>query len=72
MIRTKSFLIGLTCMAIAAACAPKASFTEEALGYCLAQTERSLDQLKPYDFMMSPRNIAPGDSLWHQRPVCQP
>lgn len=71
MIRTKSFLIGLACAVVFAACAPKASFTEEALNYCVSQTERSLEMLRPYDYMMSPRNIAPGDSVWHQRPVCK-
>ena len=71
MIRTKTFLTGLACAVLCAACAPEPSFTEAALDYCVSQTERSLEMLSPYDYMMSPRNIAPGDSLWHQRPVCK-
>lgn len=67
--RTKAFMLGVACALICAACTTKASFTDAALDYCVCQTERSLEQLKPYDFMMSPRNIAPGDSVWHQRPV---
>lgn len=50
-------------------CRPNNNFAEEALDYCLAQTERSLRQLAPYDFNLSPRNIAPGDSVWKQCPV---
>lgn len=69
--RTKAFMLGVACALICAACTTKASFTDAALDYCVCQTERSLEQLKPYDFMMSPRNIAPGDSVWHQRPVCK-
>ena len=67
--RTKTFMLSIACTLMCAACAPKVSFSESALDYCIGQTERSLEQLKPYDFMMSPRNIAPGDSVWHQRPV---
>ncbi len=62
-------LYALACAVLCAACTPKASFVEESLDYCVAQTRRSLDMLQPYDYMMSPRNIAPGDSVWHQRPV---
>ena len=64
-------MLGIICAFACAACAPNVSFTDSALEYCVEQTERSLEQLKPYDFMMSPRNIAPGDSVWHQRPVCK-
>ncbi|MBP3662062.1 MAG: glycoside hydrolase family 88 protein [Bacteroidales bacterium] len=70
MIRTKISLAGLVCVLLTA-CAPKATFTQEALDYCLEQTSRSLEMLRPYDCMMSPRNVAPGDSVWHQRPVCK-
>jgi unsaturated chondroitin disaccharide hydrolase len=70
MIRTKISLSGLVCVLLMA-CAPKATFTQEALDYCLEQTSRSLEMLRPYDYMMSPRNVAPGDSVWHQRPVCK-
>ena len=74
MIRIKTILICLPCALIIAACYPKtsepaAAFADEALDYCISQTERSLEMLQPYDYMMSPRNIAPGDSVWHQRPV---
>lgn len=68
MIRIRITLFCVLYMLLAA-CAPKSSFPEEALDYCIAQTERSLEQLQPHDYMMSPRNIAPGDSVWHQRPV---
>lgn len=74
MIRIKTLLVCLPCALIMAACSPKAqesdtAFVAEALDYCVSQTERSLEMLMPYDYMMSPRNIAPGDSAWHQRPV---
>lgn len=62
-------LYALACAVLCAACTSKASFVEESLDYCVSQTQRSLDMLQPYDYMMSPRNIAPGDSVWHQRPV---
>lgn len=69
MIRIRTMLYALACAVLCAACTPKVSFVEESLDYCVAQTRRSLDMLQPYDYMMSPRNIAPGDSVWHQRPV---
>ena len=74
MIRIKTILMCLPCALIIAACYPKtsepaAAFADEALDYCISQTKRSLEMLHPYDYMMSPRNIAPGDSVWHQRPV---
>ena len=74
MIRIKTILMCLPCALIIAACYPKtsepaASFADEVLDYCISQTERSLEMLQPYDYMMSPRNIALGDSVWHQRPV---
>lgn len=74
MIRIKTLLMCLPCALIMAACSPKTqqsdtAFVAEALDYCVYQTERSLEMLMPYDYMMSPRNIAPGDSVWHQRPV---
>lgn len=74
MIRIKTLLMCLPCALIMAACSPKTqqsdtAFVAEALDYCVSQTERSLEMLMPYDYMMSPRNIAPGDSVWHQRPV---
>lgn len=74
MIRIKTILMCLPCALIIAACYPKtsepaAAFADEALDYCVSQTERSLEMLQPYDYMMSPRNIALGDSVWHQRPV---
>ena len=76
MIRIKTILMCLPCALIIAACYPKtsepaAAFADEALDYCISQTERSLEMLQPYDYMMSPRNIAPGDSVWHQRPVSE-
>ncbi len=67
---TLAFLVGAALLA--GACASGTDFSAEtALDYCISQTERSLGQLAPYDFEQSPRNIAPGDSVWHQRPVSQ-
>lgn len=71
MISIKTTLLGLTGALLLSGCASRPVFTDEALDYCLSQTTRSLEQLKPYDFTMSPRNVAPGDSVWHQRPVCK-
>ncbi|MGM9786973.1 MAG: glycoside hydrolase family 88 protein [Candidatus Cryptobacteroides sp.] len=56
---------------LVAACKTSDDFSSQALDYCLSQTERSLGQLAPYDYNLSPRNIAPGDTVWHQRPVSQ-
>lgn len=53
------------------ACNSADDFTGEALDYCISKTGLSLGQLAPYDFNLSPRNIAPGDTVWHQRPVSQ-
>ena len=71
MISIKTTLLGLTGALLLSGCASRPVFTDEALDYCLSQTTRSLEQLRPYDFTMSPRNVAPGDSVWHQRPVCK-
>ena len=43
----------------------------EALDYCTGQTHRTLQQLEAMqdgkDYTMTPRNIAPDDSVWHLR-----
>ncbi|MGN1233643.1 MAG: glycoside hydrolase family 88 protein [Candidatus Cryptobacteroides sp.] len=68
----KPTLILLICTSLLlSACRQSDDFATQALDYCIAQTERSLDQLSPCDYTLSPRNIAPGDTLWHQRPVSQ-
>lgn len=50
-------------------CASQSSWLDEALDYCVAQSERSLDELQPLDFNASPRNIAPEANHWSTRPV---
>ncbi len=46
-------------------------FTKGALEYCSSQILRSIDQLSPADYTMSPRNIAPGDTIWNTRKVSE-
>lgn len=60
------------CAALAGCTAGSGNFTGEAekgLGYCAGQTERTLAQISPAGCMMSPKNIAPGDSTWNLYPV---
>ena len=52
-----------------AGCSSPSSFSEQALDYCAAQTERALEELQPLDYMLSPRNIAPDEHQWSLRPV---
>ena len=63
--------LSICAILLATSCKSEKDFARQALDYCLCQTERSLEELNPYDFTLSPRNIAPGDSVWHQRPVSQ-
>ena len=60
------------CAALAGCTAGSGNFTGEAekgLGYCAGQRERTLAQISPAGCMMSPKNIAPGDSTWNLYPV---
>ncbi|HET9571834.1 MAG TPA: glycoside hydrolase family 88 protein [Bacteroidales bacterium] len=43
--------------------------TDKALQYCAAQVNRTLTSLKPMDYSMMPRNIAPDSSVWSCRKV---
>ena len=67
----KKFLILVCLLASAVSCTEKEDFVDDAIDFCLRQTDRSLEQLHPYNFSMSPRNVAPGDTIWHQCPVSQ-
>ena len=58
------------CLLVAAACARPASLADEALDYCVKKVARTQERLGA-DYRISPRNIAPGDSLWNLTPVCQ-
>lgn len=59
-------LCGLSAAAVA--CAPK-SDTERSLDYCAAQVERTLEELRPNDYTLTLRNIAPGEHRWNLRKV---
>lgn len=64
--------VSAVCAALAGCTAGSGNFTGEAekgLGYCAGQTERTLAQISPAGCMMSPKNIAPGDSTWNLYPV---
>lgn len=64
--------VSAVCTALAGCTAGSGNFTGEAekgLGYCAGQTERTLAQISPAGCMMSPKNIAPGDSTWNLYPV---
>ena len=54
----------------AVACTRPASFADQALDDCVTKVLRTQARLGG-DYDRSPRNIAPGDSLWNQTPVCQ-
>ena len=64
--------VSAVCAALVGCTAGSRNFTGEAekgLGYCAGQTERTLAQISPAGCMMSPKNIAPGDSTWNLYPV---
>lgn len=63
-------LFALTAFAGIAACSTPASFVDEALETCTTKVLRTQERLGT-DYQQSPRNMAPGDSLWHQTAVCQ-
>lgn len=67
MMKLLCFAAGLL---VAAACARPASLADEALDYCVKKVARTQERLGA-DYRISPRNIAPGDSLWNLTPVCQ-
>lgn len=62
--------ICLLTLYLAAACSQPVSYVDEALDYCVNKTLRTQDRLGS-DYLASPRNIAPGDSVWACRPVAE-
>lgn len=53
----------IAALAFFAACSRPASFTDQALEYCVKKAAAAQSHLGD-DYMASPRRIAPGDSLW--------
>lgn len=67
MIRLTILCLG----ALLASCGGSKDFPETALDYCAAQVERTLAELPPDNFMLSPRNIARDSTHWLLKPVCR-
>ncbi len=69
----RSIFAAAACCILALGCSAvmetPAKVAEKGLEYCARQTMRTLDQIEAAGYGMSPRNIAPGDSLWHLCPV---
>ena len=63
-------LIILLALSAVTACSKPVSFADEALDYCVRKTLQAQEHLGT-DYLSSPRNIAPGDSLWACRPVAE-
>ena len=63
-------IIGLLALFLATDCSKPVTFVDEALDYCVEKTLRAQDRLGS-DYLASPRNIAPGDSVWACRPVAE-
>ena len=60
----------LLALSVATACSKPTSFVEEALADCVTKTLQAQRHLGT-DYQASPRNIAPGDSVWACRPVAE-
>ena len=60
----------LLALFLATDCSKPASFTDESLDYCVNKVVRAQEHLGA-DYLASPRNIAPGDSVWVSRPVAE-
>ena len=60
----------LLALFLATDCSKPVSFVDEALDYCVNKTIQAQDHLGT-DYQASPRNIAPGDSVWACRPVAE-
>ena len=60
----------LLALFLATGCSKPVSFPDEALDYCVNKTIQAQDHLGA-DYLASPRNIAPGDSVWACRPVSE-
>ncbi len=52
----------------AAACTPRTA-TERSLDYCAAQVGRTLEEVRPADYTLTLRNIAPDGQHWNLRKV---
>ena len=61
-------LLSLLAIICLAACSRQVSFADQALDYCVGKAIQAQSHLEN-DFMVSPRNIAPGDSVWSCRAV---
>ena len=63
----RSIFAAAACCILALGCSAvmetPAKVAEKGLEYCARQTMRTLDQIEAAGYGMSPRNIAPGDSL---------
>lgn len=66
----KQCCIGMMGVCLLFSCQKSPAFeVEKSLDYCVTQVERSLNQLKPYDYTRAPRNILSGEQHWNLRPV---
>lgn len=69
MMKKSLLLLFACCGILLMGCSTPQTWLNEALDYCVAQSERALDELQPLDFQASPRNIAPNEHHWSTRPV---
>lgn len=66
----KQCCIGILGVCLLLSCQKSPAFdVDKSLDYCVTQVERSLNQLKPYDYSRVPRNILSGEQHWNLRPV---
>lgn len=69
------FLPVITLMACNTSISQSDFCAEKSLDYCVDQVERTLTQLHSreggIDYTLTPRNIAPADSVWHLRKVAK-
>lgn len=66
----KNIIMPVLVLLAGASCSSEADFASVALEQCIGQTRLALSHLDG-DNMHSPRNIAPGDSVWSCREVSQ-
>ena len=45
----------------------RSTLVSQSLAYCSSQVDRALEDLRPYDFTMMPRNILNGEQSWNLR-----
>lgn len=66
----KHYCLGIMGVCLLLSCQKSPAFdVDKSLDYCVTQVERSLNQLKPYDYSRVPRNILSGEQHWNLRPV---